>query len=256
MSEKQTITEMFGKDLAILLADKITEKYPPFNAKSFLEKATERIVGANYTQRLAIFAELLKEHLPQKYEESTSVLVSILGEENPHQIGMVTHFYWVLPIGKFVQEYGLKHFDISIKAIEELTKRSTGEFAVRPFIRQYPEKMLGVMMQWARSENFHLRRLATEGLRPKLPWATKLDIFIENPLPVFQILELLKEDDILYVKKSVANHLTDWIKVNPNAVMPLVERWETSENKHTQWIIKRATRILTKIGNKIIGNKI
>lgn len=102
------------------------------------------------------------------------------------------------------------------------------------------------MKTWAVPDNFHLRRLASEGLRPKLPWATKLDTFNDNPEPVFELLERLKEDEVMFVKKSVANHLTDWIKVNPNAVMPLIERWKTSSNKHTQWIVKRATRILEK----------
>ena len=129
-----------------------------------------------------------------------------------------------------------------MKAIEEITKRNTGEYAVRPYIRKYPESSLNIIKQWAKSPNFHLRRLASEGLRPKLPWASKLDTFIENPAPVFQILELLKEDDIAFVKKSVANHLTDWLKVNRERVLPLIERWKTSDNPHTQWIIKRATR--------------
>ena len=155
---------------------------------------------------------------------------------------MFTHYYWILPIGKFVQEYGIEHFELSMKAIEEITKRNTGEYAVRPYIRKYPEASLKIIEKWAKSPNFHLRRLASEGLRPKLPWATKLDTFIENPAPVFRVLEWLKEDEILFVKKSVANHLTDWLKVNREAVLPLIERWKTSANPHTQWIIKRATR--------------
>ena len=168
--------------------------------------------------------------------------MAILGEENPNETGMFTHYYWILPIGKFVQEYGIEHFERSMKAIEEITKRNTGEYAVRPYIRKYPEASVKIIEQWAKSPNFHLRRLSSEGLRPKLPWASKLETFIEAPAPVFKILELLKEDEIVFVKKSVANHLTDWLKVNRTAVLPLIERWQSSENPHTQWIIKRATR--------------
>ncbi len=87
-----------------------------------------------------------------------------------------------------------------------------------------------------------MRRLASEGLRPKLPWATKLDVFINDPKPVFDILDLLKEDDVMFVKKSVANHLTDWLKVNYEPTVKLIDTWKKSENKHTKWIIKRATR--------------
>lgn len=95
---------------------------------------------------------------------------------------------------------------------------------------------------WAHSSNFHLRRLASEGLRPKLPWSTKLDTFNDNPKPVFKILEFLKEDEVMFVKKSVANHLTDWLKVNKTPTVELIKKWQKSANKNTQWIIKRATR--------------
>jgi hypothetical protein len=109
--------------------------------------------------------------------KASSILVSILGEENKNETGMFTEFYWIMPIGKFVEKYGLEHLEISIRAIEEITKRNTGEYAVRPFIRKYPRELLVIMKKWAKSDNFHLRRLASEGLRPKLPWATKLDVY-------------------------------------------------------------------------------
>ncbi|HED09155.1 MAG TPA: 3-methyladenine DNA glycosylase, partial [Caldithrix abyssi] len=98
------------------------------------------------------------------------------------------------------------------------------------------------MNNWAQSDNFHLRRLASEGLRPKLPWSTRLDTFNDNPEPVFEILELLKEDEIMFVKKSVGNHLTDWLKVNYDPTAKLLRRWQKSDNEHTKWIVKRATR--------------
>lgn len=242
MGTNYSITEQFGANLAKLLAEKIGKVYPEFDAYYFIYDTDSKTVGQSYTQRVATLAELLRSYLPADYKEALPILMAILGEENPNETGMFTHYYWILPIGKFVQEYGIEHFDISMKAIEEITKRNTGEYAVRPYIRKYPEASLEVIEKWANSPNFHLRRLASEGLRPKLPWASKMDTFIENPRPVFQILELLKEDEVLFVKKSVANHITDWLKVNREAVLPLIERWKASENRHTQWIIKRATR--------------
>lgn len=242
MATTYSITEMFGRNLAELLSDKIMIVYPDFDRDSFVQSVENHVVGKTYTRRISIFASLLKEHLPEDYERALSVLTGILGEENPNETGMFTHYYWIMPIGKFVQEYGLDHFELSINAIEEVTKRNTGEYAIRPYIRKYPAETLKKMQRWAVSPNFHLRRLASEGLRPKLPWAPKLDTFINNPEPVFQILELLKEDEILFVKKSVANHLTDWLKVNKEAVKPIINRWRASQNQHTQWIVKRATR--------------
>jgi len=242
MGTDYSITEKFGANLAQLLAEKIGKAYPEFNADRFIQDTDKRTVGQTYTQRVATLAELLKNYLPADYKKALPLLMAVLGKENHNETGMFTHYYWILPIGKFVQEYGIEHFELSMKAIEEITKRNTGEYAVRPYIRKYPEASLKIIEKWAKSPNFHLRRLASEGLRPKLPWATKLDTFIENPAPVFRILEWLKEDEILFVKKSVANHLTDWLKVNREAVLPLIERWKTSANPHTQWIIKRATR--------------
>ena len=242
MGTNYSITEKFGANLAQLLAEKISGVYPNFDSQNFIKDTENKVIGQTYTQRVITIAELLRVYLPVDYKEAVGVLLSILGEENPNQTGMFTHYYWILPIGKFVELYGIEHFNLSMNAIEEITKRNTGEYAVRPFIRKYPEKSLKIIEKWAKSPDFHLRRLASEGLRPKLPWASKLDTFIENPAPVFQILELLKEDEIMFVKKSVANHLTDWLKVNKEAVLPLIYHWKTSENTHTQWIIKRATR--------------
>lgn len=246
MPTDYSITDKFGANLAQMLAEKISLVYPAFDSKHFIKDTDRETAGKTYTQRVVVIAELLKRHLPENHEESLAILMQILGEGNPNQTGMFTHYYWILPIGKFVELFGLEHFDLSINAIAEITKRNTGEYAIRPYIRKYPEKTLQVMKTWAVSDNFHLRRLASEGLRPKLPWATKLDTFNDNPEPVLEILELWKEDDILFVKKSVANHLTDWIKVNPKAVMPMIERLKLSDNQHTQWIVKRATRILEK----------
>ncbi|MDO4770727.1 DNA alkylation repair protein [Porphyromonas sp.] len=242
MGTSYSITEMFGRDLAELLAGKIKMVCKDFDAGGFVDAAEREVVGKTYTQRIAVLAELLRKFLPAQYEEALSILLSILGDENPNQTGMFTNYYWVMPIGKFVQEYGLEHFEASIEAISEITKRNTGEYAIRPYIRKYPTETLQVIERWAVSPDFHLRRLASEGLRPKLPWAPKLDTFIDQPEPVFHILELLKEDEIMFVKKSVANHLTDWLKVNKDAVIPLLRRLQTSRNPHTQWIVRRATR--------------
>lgn len=242
METSHNIRDKFGSNLAKLLTEKIKKIHSTFEGKDFINEVEYKVLDKTYTQRLEIFAQLLKKYLPTDYQEALQILVSILGDENPNQTGMFTHYYWILPIGKFVQEYGTEHFDISMHAIEEITKRNTGEYCIRTYIRKYPKKSLEIIEKWAKSPNFHLRRLASEGLRPKLPWANKLETFIHNPEPVFRILELLKEDDILFVKKSVANHLTDWLKVNPDAVIPLIKRWQQSDNKHTLWIIKRATR--------------
>lgn len=244
MPTNYSITESFGVDLAKLLGKKIRAVYPSFNFKAYNAAIKKKCVDKTYTQRVVLHAQELRSLLPESYKEALAILMQILGDENPEQTGMFTNFYWLLPVGKFVELYGLDDYSISIKAISEITKRNTGEYAIRPYVRKYPEKTIKVMDKWARSKSFHLRRLASEGLRPKLPWAPKLDTFIADPKPVFAILEQLKEDEIMFVKKSVGNHLTDYLKVNPDPTIKLMRLWKSSDNVHTQWILKRANRKL------------
>lgn len=238
----RSISKWFGENLAELLASKIQTVYPSFLRGEYISFVSRRVDGLSYTQRIAIHTEALHEFLPEDYKQAIEILRGILGEENPRETGMFTHFYWILPIGKYVETYGLQNCDTSLAAIEEITKRNTGEYAIRPFIRAYPQKVLKTMRIWSRSPNFHLRRLASEGLRPRLPWATKLDTFIENPEPVFTILGNLMEDEVKFVQKSVANNLRDYLKVNQQAAHSFMKRYEQSKNTHTQWILKHATR--------------
>lgn len=129
-----------------------------------------------------------------------------------------------------------------MNALGEITKRGTSEYAVRAFIRAYLKQSLAAIKSWAQDGNFHLRRLASEGTRPKLPWASKLDLFINDPAPVFEILEILKRDEVKFVQRSVANNIADYLKVNFPAAKELILRWSRDADPHTQAIIKHATR--------------
>ncbi|MCF7831290.1 MAG: DNA alkylation repair protein [Candidatus Pacebacteria bacterium] len=236
------ISGNFGSNLAQMLGKKILAVYPDFAYADFVSSVKKQVQDKMYTERVNILADALQKYLPKEYPKALQILMNILGEENQNETGMFKEYYWILPIGKFVEKYGIDDFAISMKALEEITKRNTGEYAIRPFIRKYPKRSLAIMKKWAKSKNFHLRRLASEGLRPKLPWASKLDIFIENPEPVFEILEILKEDPIKFVQKSVANHVRDYIKVNSKATEKLVKGWQKTNNPYTLWIIKHAQR--------------
>lgn len=241
-SSEGGIAQHFGDNLAKLLATKFLEVYPSFPSDEYIKAIKKNCPGQSYTQRVDLHVQELHRLLPTNFKVAVKLITSILGPENKEQTGMFKVYYWILPLGKYIETYGLNHFKESIHALEEITKRNTAEYAIRAFIRKYPQECLEVMESWAKSDNFHLRRLSSEGLRPKLPWASKLDTFIENPKPVFRILNLLREDSVLFVKKSVANHLTDWLKVNPEPTKKLIHTWRKSKNPHTEWILKRATR--------------
>jgi len=242
MATDNSITKWFGANLARILSKKIEAEYPAFDSDSYIKTISKECKPLSYNARIELHADVLRETLPQDYLQAVAILVSILGDENPNETGMFKEYYWVMPIGKFVEKYGLDHFKESIKAIEEITKRNTGEYAIRPYLRRYPKKTIKILERWSRSKNFHLRRLASEGSRAKLPWSSKLDEFVEQPEPVFAILDNLMSDEIKFVQKSVANNLTDYLKVNNKAVSTFIRKHQKSSNKNTQWILKHATR--------------
>lgn len=149
----------------------------------------------------------------------------------------------------YIETYGINHFDASMKSFESITEHSSCEFAVRPFIIQNQEKALEIMLDWSKHKNFHIRRLASEGCRPKLPWAMALKALQKDPKPILPILENLKADNEDYVYRSVANNLNDISKDHPNLVLNIAKKW-SKKTKTTDWLVKHSLRTLLKAGNQ------
>ena len=242
MTEYKKIKYYFDEELAVLLVEKIKEKFPSFNEDEFIKKISLSVDELELKARVEVFADSLHELLPKDYKNSVSILLKILGPENKKETGMFSEGYWLMPIAFFVEKYGIDDFDTSINAIYEITKRHTGEYAVRPFLVKYSKKMLSVMKKWSKDKNVHVRRLSSEGVRPRLPWAKRLGQFIESPELILPILENLKEDESKYVQKSVANCLNDILKDNYETAMNVLKKWSKSNNKNTKWIVKHALR--------------
>jgi len=236
----------FDKEFAQLLADKITAVYPDFNSDIFIQQVYRRVQDLELKDRVELIADLLQTHISGDYPEQIEILLQILGPENNEETGMFKKYYWIMPIAKFVEKYGLEYFDLSMNTIEEITKRNTGEYTVRPFIELYPDKTMTQMLNWSTNENKHVRRLASEGGRPRLPWASKLQIFIDDPTPLIPILENLKDDESKYVQKSVANCINDILKDNPDTAKIIIEKWALNPTSQRTWIIKHALRNLKK----------
>jgi len=232
----------FDADLARLLATKITPAEPRFNTKSFISTVAENVDELELKDRVELIADALEDHLPGAYPEQIAVLFENIGPPNPNETGMFKEFYWLMPVAKFVEKYGLDHYDESVNAMAEITQRSTAEYTIRPYLERYPQRMLKQMLAWAKSDSFHLRRLASEGGRPKLPWAPKLQQFVDDPRPLFPILTLLRDDPKKFVQKSVANCLNDIFKDNEEAGRELIESWLPATGKERKWIIKHALR--------------
>ena len=239
----------YGKDLAILLADKICTVYPLFQKKDFIDIVDRKTLNLELKDRIRTITEALHEYLPLPYAEVIKIMVSILGPSNPYETGMFKQGYWIMPIAYFIETRGLDDFELSMDAIYQITQRNTGEYAVRPFVVKYPKEMTSLMLKWSLDTNVHVRRLSSEGMRPRLPWAKKLEQFVLDPKPILPILENLKEDESLFVKKSVANNINDILKDNYEIGIKLLKKWSESHNANTRWIIRHALRNELKKGN-------
>ncbi|WP_312116997.1 DNA alkylation repair protein [Brevibacillus reuszeri] len=190
-------------------------------------------------QRIRHISTTLRVTLPSSYREAISVLTQIA----PQCRGVEYLFF-----PDFVEVYGLDEWTASIPALERFTPFSSSEFAVRPFIVQDPVKMMDQMLQWASHSDHHIRRLASEGCRPRLPWAMALDMFKADPSPIIPIVEQLKLDSSVYVQKSVANNLNDISKDHPDLIKQLARDWY-GESLQTDWIVKHGCRGLLRIGD-------
>ncbi|RKN81267.1 DNA alkylation repair protein [Ulvibacterium marinum] len=246
MAHKQ-LKLWFDKELALKLADKLIANGVTFDKNVFAQKVDQGTKDLELKDRVELIADLLKQQLAVDYTIAVTWLVGILGPENEKETGMFKAYYWVMPIAKYVEKYGLQHFDLSMNAIQEITKRNTGEYTIRPYLKAFPERTLKVMEVWSKDKNKHLRRLSSEGVRPRLPWAAKLDVFIEDPTPILPILENLKDDPSKYVQKSVANCINDILKDHPRIGKDLIDSWLLCPTKERKWIVKHALRNLLKL---------
>lgn len=209
-------------------------------------------------QRGQHLARALREHLPPRYEDAINILIRSLTPPNSdtEDLGLAVFFY--LPHVSFVATYGLDArnnagrdpFDISMTAQYELTRRFSAEFSMRPFLIKWQARTLARLMQWTRDPDPHVRRLCSEGARPRLPWAMRIPAFIKDPTPVLPILEALKDDVDLYVRRSVANHIGDIAKDHPQLAFDICERWLEDASTERKWMIRHAVRHPAKKGVK------
>jgi 3-methyladenine DNA glycosylase AlkC len=224
------------RHIATLLAD----VEPGFDRKQFVRLATTGLEPLSLLQRMRHGTLALRATLPDDYPAALAVLRKLAPRLGGDFAGLM------LP--DFVGVHGQDHFDESMAALHFLTRHSSGEFAIREFLRRDLPRTLAVMRLWAQDENEHVRRLASEGSRPRLPWSFRLEALVADPSPVVPILEQLRADPSLYVRKSVANHLNDIAKDHPAWLFRRIAGWDRSD-PHTAWILKRGLRTLVKAGD-------
>ena len=228
------------------LSDLIAGQYDKFDKKTFFELTTN-IEEFEFNQRQELVATALYKSFDLDYENTVAVFYKILGEELKGNSGAFSEGWWLWPIGKYVEMYGEDHFQISIDFSKELTKRFTSEYCMRPLIKKYPEASLKILYDWSKDSNERVRRLSSECLRIRLPWAKKLYTALEYFEMYVEILTNLKDDKDKYIQKSVANNLNDLYKENPEKFYDIVNKWKEGQiSKECEWVIKHGSRNIEK----------
>ena len=240
----------FSASLVRRLAADLARVYPPFPVNRFVTDACAGLDALELLDRGRHIAQALSKHLPLSYPDAIAVLLRSLGPEHASAeligAGMAPFFY--LPHTIFVAEKGLDHFDVSMQAQYELTKRFSAESSVRPYIAKYPERTLECLRGWTRDQNAHVRRLVSEGTRLRLPWAQRVPWLDQHPERVLALLELLKDDDASVVRRSVANSLNDLGKVHPGLLVRTCEAWLRGASPERRELVEHALRSAVRRG--------
>lgn len=245
----EPLKNQFGSDIPAIIAGKISQSFPEFKQDAFINDALDGYEALGLMPRGWKIARTLRRYLPSNYPAAAEILIASLGPklDKAEGNGMAPFLY--LPHVFFVAEYGIDHFDISMRAQYELTQRFTAEYSIRPFLERHTEAALERLKEWTKDPSPHVRRLVSEGSRPRLPWAPRLKKFQENPRPVLALLELLKDDPALYVRRSVANNLNDIGKDHPNLLVKTTGRWIEHATEERRWLVSHALRSAVKRGD-------
>ncbi len=246
----ERLKDSLGPDIPRRIADAVADTWRPFDRDAFLRDALDGYDPLELTQRARHIARALRSHLPADYEAALAILMASLGPRDgaDRPTGMATFYY--APHVYFVADNGLESWERSMEAQHELTQRFTAEYSIRAFLEREPERTLDRLRQWASDPSEDVRRLVSEGTRPRLPWAPRLRRFQENPAPILELLELLRDDPSLYVRRSVANNLNDIGKDHPELLVETCRRWLIDAPPERRWVIGHALRSAVKRGDQ------
>lgn len=217
--------------------------YPKFNLDGFVNYIDDHLEDQSFSFRQELFADAFDKYMTDSYETNIEIFTKILGPELQQSEGMFTEGWWLWPVGRYVERHGCENRAESFQLIYELTKRFTGEFAIRPLLIEDPKATLEILLQWSRDDNVHVRRLASEGMRISLPWAKKTVAALEEVELFKTVLDNLKNDSEKFVMKSVGNNINDLMKVRPELAEEIIKAWQIEDmSLTTEWIIRHGLR--------------
>ncbi len=243
----EPLKNIFSPALLEPFAAGVSAVWAKFPEQEFLQ----RVFHAEWNslelkQRIRHISQVLRSVLPPEYPEALEVVTRVASRYIDLHGEKLTFEYIFLP--DFVECHGVDYPEHSIAALETITRWSSAEFAVRPFLIRYPERMYTRMLEWSQHESPMVRRLSSEGIRPRLPWGMGVPALKRDPSPILPILENLKHDPAETVRRSVANNLNDIAKDHPGLVLEIAGRW-LGHSAETDWIVRHACRGLLKKGN-------
>lgn len=242
----EPLKNIFSRPLVEGFAQTMQTVWPPFDRAAFA--ASVFAAGWEHRelkQRMRRIAECLGGVLPNDYPQALQIVVRATEHLIAHHGEKLTFEYCFLP--DFVEVFGQEYPDASIPALETITRWSSAEFAVRPFLLRYPGRMYPQMLAWSRHASPMVRRLSSEGFRPRLPWGMGVPALKRDPAPVLPVLENLKNDPAETVRRSVANCLNDISKDHPDLALDIARRWH-GRHPDTDWVVRHALRGLLKKG--------
>lgn len=245
----EALKHFFSPALVGRIGAMLSRVHAPFPVERFRREASAGLDALELMPRAQHIARALARALPDDFPRAAGLLVASLGERLSRAEGNTMAPFVYLPHTLYVAEHGLGHFEEAMAAQHALTQRFTCEFSVRPFLERHPERTLARLAAWARDPSEHVRRLVSEGTRPRLPWASRLPAFQRDPTPVLALLEHLKDDPSLSVRRSVANNLNDIGKDHPQRLLDTCERWSEGASPERRWLVRHALRSRVKQGD-------
>lgn len=247
---------LFNPEMITLMGSHFARVSKTFDADRFVAVATDNIADLELKERSNQIRQALHTCLPADFRQACDILQAALHPDDDVDISNLTmdsagiRGWATMPMSDFVGDAGLGDFDHGMDVLRALTKRGTSELAVRAFILRDQDRAMRHMLEWAQDPNYHVRRLASEGCRPRLPWAVRLPEFIADPGPVLPLLDRLKDDPVEYVRRSVANNLNDIAKDHPDCVAAIATDWMKDAGKARQKLVRHACRTLVKQGHR------
>lgn len=254
MAEQMLMKDGLGGAAIDRIAAGLKSAWPAFDSAAFTKSANSGIETLELKERVQHLIQVLNQFLPENFSETAAILSKVPEDWDFGDPNDPLRWFAAWPITDYAAEYGMHEPEISLALLKKLTHMFSSEFAIRPFILSYPELCFAQFDLWIEDESDHVRRLVSEGSRPRLPWGIRLQPFCEDPKSLLPLLERLNNDPSDYVRRSVANNINDISKDNPDIAVNLCRSWVSGApnkepaSEETKWIVRHAMRSLIKEG--------